>query len=212
MSTRLYFIRHGESEANLGRVFAGHYDVPLTERGRQQAEATAEFLSNVPITAVYASDLSRAFETGRTVAERLQVPLHSTENLREIAAGEWEAQPFSALEAQPAYQVWLETIGLAHPPNGESVAQLQQRIRRAVEDIVSRHPCQAICIATHATSIRVMECLWRDIPLEEMHTVPWVKNASVTVAEYDASGQGHLLERDVHEHLKELTTVLPANV
>ncbi len=212
MSTRLYFIRHGESEANFCRCFAGHTDVALTQRGQQQVACTAAFLDTVSFSAVYASDLSRATQTGRAVSDRQGVPLYRMETLREIFAGEWEGKTFTELEPREDYQVWLQTIGLAHPAGGESVAQLQLRIRRAVEEIVRRHPCQTVCIATHATPIRVMECLWRDIPLEKMHTVPWVKNASVTVAEYDDAGEGHLVERDVHEHLKELNTVFPANV
>ena len=62
------------------------------------------------------------------------------------------------------------------------------------------------------TPIRMMECVWSDTPLERMHTIPWVSNASVTVAEYDENGVGHRLERDLHDHLGELHTVLAKNV
>ena len=46
MKTRLLIIRHGQSQANLDRRFAGHVDVPLTDLGRQQGKITAEFLKN----------------------------------------------------------------------------------------------------------------------------------------------------------------------
>ena len=81
-----------------------------------------------------------------------------------------------------------------------------------MEEIARRHPGETVCIATHATPIRVMECLWRGIPLERMHTIPWVKNASVTVVEYDEQPYGRLLERDIVTHLGELATALQANV
>ena len=209
---KLYFIRHGESQANEQAVFAGQWDAPLTERGRKQAAYTAGFLRNIPFTAVYASDLSRALDTGRMIADVHRLPVQPLSSLREINAGQWERQPFTVLEKQDSYQLWLSRIGLAACPGGESVAALQRRIRQAVEIIARRHPGGMVCIATHATPIRVMECLWRGVPLEQMHTIPWVKNASVTVAEYDEQPRGRLLERDIVTHLGELATTLQANV
>ena len=212
--TKIYFIRHGESVSNLTTQFAGSLDKPLTEKGREQAALTASFLSTVPFTAVYASDLSRAFDTGLAVAQNQHIPIYPTPELREIYAGDWEGRQYSELEEQFAdsYGVWRTQIGLAACPNGESVAQLQARVRSCVEEIVRRHPNEAICIATHATPIRVMECVWTNTPLEQMHTIPWVSNASVTVAHYDECAFGMLVERDLHEHLGELHTILAKNV
>lgn len=212
--TKLYFIRHGESVSNQMTQFAGSLDMPLTEKGREQARATADFLWDVPFSVVYASDLTRAYDTGCVVAQVCNVPIVATEQLREIFAGDWEGRQYSELEeAFPdSYGVWRTQIGLAHCPHGESVAQLQHRIRLCVEEIVRKHPNETIAIATHATPIRVMECVWTDTPLEWMHTIPWVSNASVTVAEYDDNGQGRLLCRDLHDHLGQLHTILAKNV
>lgn len=212
--TKLYFIRHGESVSNLITQFAGSLDMPLTEKGREQAATTADFLRDVPFSAVYASDLSRAYATGLAVAQEKNIPIYGTEKLREIYAGDWEGRQYSELEKTfPAsYGVWRTQIGMAQCPNGESVAQLQERIRACVEDIVCKHTGETICIATHATPIRVMECVWTDTPLELMHTIPWVSNASVTIAEYDEKGRGRLVDRDLHEHLGALHTVLAKNV
>ena len=212
--TKLYFVRHGESVSNLMTQFAGSLDMPLTEKGRRQAEATAEFLKNVPFSAVYASDLMRAYDTGLAVANEQKLSIYGTNQLREIYAGDWEGRPYHDLEVDfpDSYGVWRTQIGLACCPNGESVAELQMRIRRCVEDIVRQHPNETICIATHATPIRVMECVWTDTPLSQMHTIPWVSNASVTIAEYDDNGIGRLIRRDVHHHLGELHTVLAKNV
>ena len=212
--TKIYFIRHGESVSNLTAQFAGSLDKPLTEKGREQAALTASFLSAVPFTAVYASDLSRAFDTGLAVAQNQHIPIYPTPELREIYAGDWEGRQYSELEEQFAdsYGVWRTQIGLAACPNGESVALLQARVRACVEEIVRNHPNETICIATHATPIRVMECVWSNTPLEQMHTIPWVSNASVTVAHYDECAVGMLVERDLHEHLGELHTVLAKNV
>lgn len=212
--TKLYFIRHGESVSNLITQFAGSLDMPLTEKGREQAAVTADFLRDVPFTVVYASDLSRAYDTGLAVANMHHIPICGISDLREIFAGDWEGKQYGQLEVEypESYGVWRRQIGLAECPNGETVAQLQVRIRKCVEEIVRKHPNETIGIATHATPIRVMECVWTNTPLSHMHTIPWVSNASVTVAEYDENGVGRLISRDLHQHLGQLHTVLAKNV
>ena len=212
--TTVYFIRHGESVSNLITQFAGSLDMPLTERGKKQADTTASFLEDVPFSTVYASDLCRAYDTGLAVAQSHGIPIYGTQQLREIFAGDWEGKSYDQLEEEYAdsYGIWRTKIGLAQCPNGESVAQLQARIHSYVQELVARHPGETICIATHATPIRVMECIWTNTPLADMHTIPWVSNASVTVAEYDENGNGRLLHRDLHDHLGDLHTVLAKNV
>lgn len=212
--TTVYFVRHGESESNLVTQFAGSLDMPLTARGRQQAAMTASHLRRMPLTAVYASDLCRAYDTGKAIARELEIPIYGMRELREIFAGRWEGKTYTCLEEEfpDSYGIWKNQIGLAVCPGGESVAELQRRVSACVGRIVQMHPNEAICIATHATPIRVMECVWTDTPLEEMHTIPWVGNASITVAEYGSDGVGKLLVRDFHDHLGALSTKLAHNV
>lgn len=213
MKTIVYFVRHGESESNLIHQFAGSLDMPLTARGEEQAVRTAEYLNKVPFSAVYASPLARAYATGETVAQAHGLKPIGERALQEIYAGLWEGKNYSVLEQEfpKSYGTWRTQIGLAQCPEGESVADLQNRVRSSVEKIVANHSGETICIATHATPIRVMECVWTNTPLAQMHTIPWVCNASVTVAEYE-DGVGRLLERDLHAHLGDLRTVLAKNV
>ncbi|MBQ5841097.1 MAG: histidine phosphatase family protein [Clostridia bacterium] len=209
--TRVYFIRHGESQANLEQRFAGSDDAPLTAKGREQARQTAEFLKDVPFTAVYASDLSRAYHTGLATAALHQLPVTPVPALREVHAGEWEGRGYTEIrDLYPEdYHVWITQIGLCTTTGGESIAALQQRVQAAVGEIVRRHPGETICIATHATPIRVMEGIWTRTPLESLHTIPWVSNASVTIVEYDETGEGRLVKRDLHDHLGDLSTFVP---
>ena len=187
--------------------------MPLTERGRAQAAASADFLADIPFSCVYTSDLARAYDTGKALADSYGIPLYPTPQLREIFAGDWEGKTYAQLEEEfpDSYGVWRHRIGLAQCPHGESVEQLQKRIHACILSIVQRHPNETICIATHATPIRVMECIWTNTPLAEIHTIPWVSNASVTIAAYD-NDDGQLIARDLHDHLGDLHTVLAKNV
>lgn len=211
--TTVYFIRHGQSEANLTQTFAGHHDVPLTDLGHKQAVSTAQFLADVPLSAVYTSDLSRAYDTGCAVARLHGLTVTTCANLREIYAGDWEGKTYKELEAtDPAYRTWVHNVGNATCTGGESVAHLQERVRDAVAAIVAHHPDAEICIVSHGTPIRALTALLTDTPLPLMHTVPWASNASVTVAEFSSPQVGRIVSADLHDHLKDLVSKLPANV
>ena len=69
MGTHVIFVRHGQSDANVNKYFAGHTNAPLTAVGISQAEKMAEYLRKYPISAVYASDLSRAYYTAKPIAD-----------------------------------------------------------------------------------------------------------------------------------------------
>lgn len=70
--TKLIFVRHGESDGNHLLRFIGQGDLPLTEKGRKQADLAAEYLKDEAIDAFFASDLSRAFETACRIAHRTE--------------------------------------------------------------------------------------------------------------------------------------------
>ena len=114
--TRLILIRHGESEANLKKIFAGSFDVDLTSRGYAQAEKTAEYVAaHYAVDRIYASDLLRAFHTGEALATRIGVSVIAEKGLREIFAGAWEGRTFDDLDAEytDSYAVWRTDIGAA---------------------------------------------------------------------------------------------------
>ncbi len=212
--TTLLLIRHGESMANTEKRFAGHLDAPLSATGQAQAAITAEYIrSHYTVDAVYASDLLRAFDTGKAVADRLGLPITPDTALREIFAGDWEGATFDDLQQHfPAsYGVWLSDIGNAVCDHGESVAQLQQRFIAALHRIAEKHDGKTVVVATHATPIRTMQCHCEGKLLSDMHRVPWVTNASVTAVEYE-NGVLRLIQAGSDAHLGQNRTTLPTNV
>ena len=213
--TKLLIIRHGQSEANLQGVFVGHTNSPLSDLGKRQAEATAEYIvSNFHVDAVYSSDLERAVYTGKAVADRLGLPVRPHKGLREIFAGEWEGQRFDHLEA--AYPktfagLWRKDIGNSVCDGGESVAQLMQRILATVREIAEANPGKTVVLATHATPIRCMECFCQGNDLSRMKDIPWVTNASVTEIHYE-NGVFTEIVSSYSQHLTNMVSTLPANV
>jgi len=211
--TTFIMIRHGESQANTDGRFAGWWDSPPTELGLLQAEKTAEYaVSAYPMDALYSSDLSRAMSVANAISKRTGMKVNPRKNLREICAGDWESKTFAELDEKfPAYQIWRTDVGNAVCDGGESVAQLQERILKALSELAEEHPGQTVVITTHATPIRVTQCACEGKTLSQLKDIPWVSNASVTVFTYD---DGKLEEVVVgyDQHLGDLITRLPANV
>ncbi len=212
--TTFLLIRHGESLANVEGRFAGHLDAPLSTTGQAQAVITAEYIrSHYAVDAVYASDLARAFDTGKAVADQFGLPMNPDSDLREIFAGDWEGAVYDDLPKQfPAsFHTWLTDIGNAVCDGGESVAHLQGRVLTALRRIAAEHDGQTVVIATHATPIRSLQCFCEGKPLDEMKTVPWVSNASVTVVECE-QGALRLLEVGKDAHLGQQRTAFPKKI
>jgi len=91
-----YFVRHGETVSNLSGTVAGSADVPLTARGRLQAQAAAAQLTTAGITAIYASGLARARDTADSIAHALDLPVTVIPELAERNWGELEGAPRSS--------------------------------------------------------------------------------------------------------------------
>ena len=102
---RLYFTRHGESEANVLREISNRgLKHPLTEKGRQQAQALAAELLPAGITAIYTSPLLRAVQTAEILSEALGVGFEITDALREYDCG--------ILEGTSGPETWAAFLAL----------------------------------------------------------------------------------------------------
>lgn len=150
--TTLYLVRHGESEANATGTFAGQLDSPLTARGREQAEAVAEFLAKVRFDRVISSDLARARDTAAAIARRQGIEVETMPGLREIDVGEAEGRPFNDLRQRPD---WTPD-GFVQWPGGESLEQAYARARAAIERIVAESPGATVCIVGHGGIARIL--------------------------------------------------------
>lgn len=212
--TRLLLVRHGESTANLNNVFAGHYDPQLTELGHRQAECTGRFvLGNYKVSAIYSSDLHRAFDTAQHFADIAGLAVIPEPRLREIYAGEWEEMSFSEVEQTYAedWNRWRVDPANAVCTGGESVRQLADRVFAAVQEIAKNHEKQTVLVATHATPIKV--AMWKILGSEPetIKNLSWVSNASVTELIWE---EDHFTIGKVSQdaHLADMRTVLNINI
>ncbi|MBQ8508557.1 MAG: histidine phosphatase family protein [Clostridia bacterium] len=196
-------IRHGFSQFNKERRFTGQCDVPLDEVGVQQAKQTAAYVAkNFKIDAIYSSDLSRAYQTAKPLADALGLEIQTSRALRERDVGYWQGLTFDEVrERYPeGFAFYSANIGESRCGDGENFAEVRRRISAELDRIAAENDGRTVVIASHGGAIRALLCEWQHIPLEEMADMPNVPNASVTVAEYD-HGNVKLLRVGDNGHL-----------
>ena len=158
--TRIIAIRHGETEWNVDTRIQGHLDIPLSATGRWQAERLSNALSDEPLKAIYASDLTRAWETAQYVARSHVIKVTPEEGLRERHFGDFEGKTFAEIEATLPEQSlrWRKRDPHFAPVGGETLVALRTRVLEAASRLAARHPGEQIALVGHGG---VMDVLYR---------------------------------------------------
>jgi broad specificity phosphatase PhoE len=154
----LTLIRHGPTEWNATRRFQGRTDLSLSERGRADAAAIAEALRKERIDALYSSDLARAMETARAVAEPHAIAVVADGRLREFDFGAWEGLTWDEIVAANPHLAGRGSTAakLYAPPGGESFEQVRARVESFVNEVCDRHSGGQIAVVTHAGPLHAM--------------------------------------------------------
>jgi len=148
--TTILLVRHGETDWNLERRVQGHSDTPLNETGRAQARALADALGGESIDAVYSSDLLRAHETARIVAESRGLDVTAIPDLRERDFGTWEG-----LTDDEIFTRFPESKSGTWG-DAETREEMAQRVLAALQRIAASHPDGHVLVVTHGGPVRVV--------------------------------------------------------
>ena len=149
--TRLYLIRHARSVGNAEQRVQGWLDLPLDEYGCRQAQLLCERLRAKSLAAIYTSPLVRAAETARPLAEARGLPLNLDERLREYHMGAWTGLTGAEIEAMMPTR-WFDDhdhVG----PGAETGPDMRQRVDAFLQEILARHPDQAVAAVTHGGTL-----------------------------------------------------------
>jgi broad specificity phosphatase PhoE len=178
---RLILIRHGESEGNRARAFTRTPDVPLTDAGREQVRAAADWIAvRYRPVRIVSSPFARARETAGIIARRLALPVVIEHDLRERSYGELAGQPYAAVRGCPDYDP--ATYWLWCPPGGgETLVEVAARAGAALDRVAAAAgPQDDLVVVSHGA---VMMALWRHV------TGDWrqrkvAQNAGIVVVEH----------------------------
>jgi alpha-ribazole phosphatase len=197
MVTKIYLIRHGETEGAETKRYKGHIDVPLSGNGIRQMERVAEYISAkvrkrgsaevtvrraVPLqnvndsgllSAVYCSDLSRAVKSAEIIAAPHGLkPVVMTE-LRERNFGAWEGMTFDEIRERwpDEFKAWARNPLAFSPIRGESTIEVKSRALKAFKAITEERPNGDIAIISHGGVNRVLLCELLGMPLENIFRI-----------------------------------------
>ena len=155
---QLYFVRHGESDANLQHVISNRESpFHLSQQGREQAGRLAEELKGIPFTAIYASPVLRARETAEILAEALGQPVQVTEALREYDCGVLEERSDEEawrLHREIADDWTLRGNYTRKPEGGENFLEIRRRFLPFVESLAGGDG--AVLLVSHGGLLQLM--------------------------------------------------------
>ena len=157
-ATRILAIRHGETLWNVDSRIQGHLNIGLNDTGRWQAERLGMALKDEPITAIYASDLSRAHDTALAVSRHTGVPVQAEPGLRERSFGEFEGRTFAEIETELPEQAkrWRKRDPSFTPAGGESLLMLEARVLSVAGRLAAQHPGEQIALFAHGGVIDIL--------------------------------------------------------
>lgn len=202
--TTVYLIRHAEAEGNLYRRAHGHLDTTITDRGYRQIAALAKRFADIPIDAVYSSDLARTCTTALSVTYTHRLPLHTTPELREIGVGTWEDQTWAQIGYFEREKLVLFNTDIEkwHVAGGQDIDTVRDRMMRALKQIIAENPGRTVAVFSHGMALRTLIGTLQGLSIHEIGSTGHAENTAVTKLECDENSI-RIVFRDDASHLSD---------
>lgn len=187
--TRFVVVRHGETLWNIEGRMQGHHDSPLSPQGEIQVHRVGAALAGEHFDRLVCSDLGRAMASARAIRGTRNLPIEFDAHLRERHLGSFQGLTLAqARDLQPEHAQRFSTRDPDHRvPGGESVSDLQARVRGCFERLAAQHAGACILVVTHGG---VLDAIYRHvhgIALDRRRDFP-LPNAAINRLEHGAGG------------------------
>lgn len=164
-ATELLLIRHAQAEHPQAEqpqpetpLEIKDIDLPLTERGREQAKRLAQRIAIRRPNAIYSSPLKRAVETAQPLARALNLSIQPDDRLREV-----EIADVGPVSLQDLAEIAIAHGGWSHLPGTESSSSIRARMQEVVDEIVKTHAGERVAIVSHAGAINAYLSMLLDL-------------------------------------------------
>jgi probable phosphomutase (TIGR03848 family) len=186
--TQLLLIRHGVNDMVGQKKLAGWLPgVHLNDEGRAQADALAERLRDVPISAIYCSPLERTRETAEPLARVKNLEVQIREGLGEVRYGDWTGKAIEELAKDKLWRVVQTYPSGMRFPGGDSMRGMQVRIVNELEAIAADHPREIVAVVSHADLIKAALAHYLGVHFDLFQRIG-VSPASVSVVQITPFG------------------------
>lgn len=193
--TTLVLVRHGVTEHTAAKRFSGGLggdNPPLSEEGRAQARAAAQWLAALgdKVDSVLASPVRRTRETAEVVAAALDLPVSEEPGFAEMEFGSWDGLTFLevAERDQAGLDAWLGSLEVP-PPGGESFRQVEERVLAGLDRVLAEHAGRTVVVVSHVTPIKTLVAHAMGAPLEAVFRMELSPASISVVSFYPEPGQ-----------------------
>ncbi len=191
--TTFILVRHGENEWVKKNRLAGWIPgIHLNETGHKQAQATANRLAHLPITAVYSSPVTRCMETAAYIAHPHHLDITELETVGEVHYGKWEGKKIKKLAKKKSWMTVQFFPSRMTFPQGEALRDVQSRGIQALETLSQQHPDDLIVVVSHADLIKLVMAHYLGVHIDLFQRIV-ISPASATVLSLHAYGGVRIL-------------------
>jgi probable phosphoglycerate mutase len=183
---RIIFVRHAESLWNPIGKYQGRLDPELSERGHNQAKLIANALKKYNPTALYSSPLKRTYQTAEYISKELNLSIIKNEDIIEIDHGDWSGLLVEEVKEKypEMFRQWLFEPHLVKFPNGESLEDVFNRVKKFLKYVLEKHKNETIVVVSHTVPIRASLTAGLNLDMDKF----WIfgcDNASYSILDYD---------------------------
>lgn len=202
----LVLVRHGETEYNRADLFRGRADLPLNERGRQQAEAAGRYLARFDFEAFYASPLKRAVETASIIAAFHRGSVSTLDHFIDVDYGAWSGKSVEEIRSEwpREFHVWSEDPERVVFPGGESLADVRRRLETGLDLLRARHGGRVLLVG-HKVVNRLLLCIFLGLPTSGIWKLEQ-DNGAVNVIRWEGNRGWVLVRMNDVSHLEGLAS------
>lgn len=200
--TRLYLVRHGQTEWNIEGRMQGSKDSPLTDLGIYQAKQLGKSLEKVNIDIVYSSSSERTMNTAKIIVGKRKINILPTDELKEMNFGFWEGMTFEVIKEQyqELYQTFWNTPHLLRDCPGESFEQLKNRLVGFVNKVIQQHEGKDILLVTHGVALKMIINTFKGLDIKDIFQGEILKPTSLTVVEVENNNYNIVKYGDIEHY------------
>jgi broad specificity phosphatase PhoE len=203
----VYLIRHGETLWNREGRCQGVTDVPLTEKGIEQAHAIAHTLANKPLRLVLSSSLQRGKDTAAIIARPHGLQVETRDELQEWNQGKLEGLTGAELlsQHQTYFERWRRNPATEAPPEGEALATLQSRAWPVIDKLRDLALDGPVAVVSHSMTLSTILCAALGLDLANVHRLKLdvASRSTITFAPLGLFSTWVVTSLNDRSHLKE---------
>jgi len=211
--TTVVLVRHGRTHLTESKRISGRggEDPKLSDLGRLDARLAAEALKQIgnsgpwsylnPVSAIVASPIQRTLDTANIISNELGLGVLVNENIAEISFGDWDGHTNDEVKAKwpEVFAAWQGSWEIA-PPNGESLAEFDERVQKGLYEIVAEHQGKTVAVISHVMPIRGITRKAMDGGISA-YWAPQISPCSITILRFWGKQAAEVLTVNSTSHL-----------